>query len=132
MLIEDEFTDVILVKRALKDSEITNPLVHSINCKEALEYLKDDSNEKPWIILLDLNTPVMNGFEFLELVKADDTLKQIPVIALTGSSDPEDITKSFKLGVAGFVCKAVDYKKYLETIKIVHQYWTLSELPYGN
>jgi len=80
LLVEDEPTDVILVKRAFKDSEITNPLIHLINCKEALEYLTGRNNENPGVIITDLNTPEMNGLEFLKAVKADELLSQIPVL----------------------------------------------------
>ncbi len=77
LLVEDEPTDIILVKRALKDSEIASPLVHSINCKEALEHLNDRNNKKPGVIITDLNTPEIDGFEFMRIIKADDVLWQI-------------------------------------------------------
>ena len=110
LLVEDEPTGVILVKRALKNSDITNSLVHSINCKEALEYLNDQNNKKHGFILLNLNTPETNSFEFLRVVKADSILSQILVIVPTGSDNEQDIAESFKLGAAGYMVKPAQEK----------------------
>jgi DNA-binding NarL/FixJ family response regulator len=99
--------------------------------EEALEYLRNDSNEKPCVILLDLNMPRMSGIELLKIIKADDELKKIPVVVLTTSKDEQDIISSFQLSVAGYVLKSVDYKKFVEAIGTVNLYWTVSELPDG-
>ncbi|OEU61676.1 MAG: two-component system response regulator [Desulfobacterales bacterium PC51MH44] len=129
LLVEDDDVDVMTVKRALKDLDIKNQLVCTANGEDALEYLKNNGNKKPCIILLDLNMPKMNGIEFLQIVKADDTLKEIPVIVLTTSSQQQDIAESFKLSVAGYIVKSVDYAEYTEAINTINLYWTLSKLP---
>lgn len=129
LLVEDDNVDVMTVKRALKDLKINNPLVSTVNGEEALEYLKNNDNKKPCIILLDLNMPKMNGIEFLKIAKADDTLKKIPVVVLTTSSQQQDIIESFKLSVAGYIVKSVDYAEFTEAISTINLYWTLSKLP---
>jgi CheY-like chemotaxis protein len=129
LLVEDDDVDVMTVKRALKDLNIKNRLVNTANGEEALEYLKNNDNKKPCIILLDLNMPKMNGIEFLQVVKADDTLKKIPVIVLTTSSQQQDIVESFRLSVAGYIVKSVDYAEYTEAINTINLYWSLSKLP---
>jgi CheY-like chemotaxis protein len=129
LLVEDDDVDVMTVKRALKDLNIKNRLVNTANGEEALEYLKNNSNKKPCIILLDLNMPKMNGIEFLQVVKADDTLKKIPIIVLTTSSQQQDIVESFRLSVAGYIVKSVDYAEYTEAINTINLYWSLSKLP---
>ena len=131
LLVEDDRVDAMTVKRALKDLKITNQLVHKLNGEEALEYLRDNGNKKPCVILLDLNMPRMNGIEFLKIIKADDELKKIPVVVLTTSREEQDKVESFKLSVAGYMLKSVDYKKFVETIRTINIYWTLSELPNG-
>jgi len=128
LLAEDDSVDAMTVKRALKDLKITNQLVHTTNGEEALEYLRNENNASPCLILLDLNMPKMNGIEFLKIVKADDLLKRIPVVVLTTSKEEQDIVESFKLSVAGYMVKAIDYKKFVETIRTIDLYWTLSEL----
>ena len=129
LLVEDDDVDVMTVERAFKDHEIKNQLVNTANGEEALEYLKNDSNRKPCIILLDLNTPKMNGLEFLKLIKADKTLRKIPVIILTTSNQQQDIVECFKLSVAGYIVKSIDYAKFAKAISTINLYWTLSKLP---
>ncbi len=129
LLVDDDRADAMMVRRAFRELEVTNPLVNPNNGEQALEYLRDDGNKKPCVILLDSNMPKMSGIEFPKIVKADDVLKRIPVVVLTTSREEQDVVESFKLGVAGYVVKAPDYKKFVEAIRIIDLYWTLSELP---
>ena len=129
LLVEDDTIDAMTVRRAFKDLSITNPLEHRLNGEEALAYLQDDANERPCVILLDLNMPKMNGTEFLKIAKADAALKRIPVVVLTTSNEERDIVESFRLSVAGYIIKPVDYRKFVEAIQTIDLYWTLSELP---
>ena len=131
LLVEDDSIDAMTVKRAFKDLKVTNQLVHVVNGEEALEYLRNESNKKPCVILLDLNMPKMNGIEFLKIKIENEEFKKIPVVALTTSTDGHDIAQSFELGVAGYIVKPVDYKKFVEAIRTIDLYWTLSELPNG-
>jgi CheY-like chemotaxis protein len=131
LLVEDDSVDVMMVKRALKDLNVTNLLVQTPNGKEAFEYLTGEGNERPCIILLDLNMPKMNGVELLKVIKADDELKKIPVVVLTTSRDTEDKFETFGLGAAGYIVKPADYKKFVEAMRTIDIYWTLSELPDG-
>jgi CheY-like chemotaxis protein len=132
LLVEDDSVDAIMVKRALEILKVTNPLVNYSDGEEALNYLRDPNNKKPGIILLDLNMPKMDGLEFLKVIKANDDFRKIPIIALTTSDDERDITESFKHGIAGYMVKALDNKTFVETIRIIDRYWTLSELPNGD
>ncbi len=129
LLIEDDDVDVMTVKRALKDLKVTNQLVPISDGEDAIEYLKDESATKPCIVLLDLNMPKMDGAEFLKIVKADKALKKIPVVILTTSNSDRDVIESFELGAAGYMVKSVDYEKFVETIRAIDRYWTLSKLP---
>ncbi len=129
MLIEDDNVDAMTVKRALKDLKVSNPLVRLCNGEEALAYLGDENNIKPCVILLDLNMPKMNGIEFLKTAKNEEQMKRIPAIVLSTSRDDQDRIQSFQLNVAGFIVKPVDYKKFVEAMRIINLYWTLSELP---
>ena len=129
LLVEDDSIDAMTVRRAFKDLKLTNQLCHSINGEEALKYLDDPENERPCVILLDLNMPRMNGTEFLKVIKADEDLKKIPVIVLTTSNEERDVVESFRLSVAGYIVKPVDYKKFVEAIRTIDLYWTLSEMP---
>ena len=131
LLVEDDDVDAMTVKRALKDLNVTNPLAHTLNGEEALEYLKSEENKQPCIILLDLNMPRMNGIEFLKIIKANENFKRTPVVVLTTSRDTQDKFETFALNVAGYIVKPPDYKKFVEAIRTIHMYWTASELPDG-
>ena len=129
LLVEDDSVDVMTVRRALKELAVTNPLVSTGDGEEALEYLYRHAGPKPCVILLDLNMPRMSGMEFMKVAKSDNALRSIPIIVFTTSNTEQDITKSFELGAAGYMVKSVDYSKFIETIKTIDSYWSLSKLP---
>lgn len=128
LLVEDDQVDVMTVKRALKEIRAINPVVNKENGEEALKYLRNSDNEKPCIILLDLNMPIMNGIEFLRVVKNEDLLKHIPVVVVTTSDEQPDKVSSFDLGVAGYLSKPVDYRQFVESMRAMAAYWTFSEV----
>ncbi|TFW05389.1 response regulator [Oxalobacteraceae bacterium OM1] len=129
LLIEDDQVDAMTIRRALREIHVVNPVVHVENGEDALEYLRNPANERPCIILLDLNMPVMNGIEFLNVAKHDDALRRYPVIVLTTSDEQQDKVNSFNLGVAGYMAKPVDYRQFVEVMRSIDLYWTISELP---
>jgi CheY-like chemotaxis protein len=135
LIVEDDEVDVGDIIRAFKKNKISNPIHVAINGEEALAYLRREDPYKvskdaprPGVILLDINMPIMNGIEFLRVIKADDTLKDIPVIVLTTSKEDNDRLESFRLSVAGYIIKPVDFDKFVEAVKTFDLYWTLSEL----
>lgn len=129
LLVEDEAVDAMTVQRAFEELKITNHLVHKPNGEEALGYLRNKDNKRPCIILLDLGMPKMNGIELLKIIKADSSLRKIPVIVLTTSKEDQDKVESFKLSAAGYMVKDTEYKRFAEIIRTIDLYWTLSELP---
>ena len=128
LVVEDDEVDVMTIKRAMKEIHVTNPVEVRWNGEEALDYLQGE-RELPGIVLLDLNMPRMNGMEFLQHVRSDERLKRIPVVVLTTSREEQDRFSSFNLGVAGYMIKPVDYLQFVEVIRAINLYWTLSELP---
>ena len=131
LLVEDDDVDAMTVTRALKDIHVTNPVVRAENGEDALHYLQDNPNnsDRPCIILLDLSMPIMNGFEFLRAIKNNEQLKLIPVVILTTSKEQQDKCESFNLGIAGYMAKPVDYRQFVEIVRSIDAYWTISEMP---
>ena len=136
VLVEDDIVDVKTIQRAFQKNKISNPLYITSNGVEALEFLRHQGNysnaaeaPRPNLILLDLNMPVMNGLEFLEAMKADRELKQIPVVIMTTSKEDSDRLESYNLGVAGYIVKPVEFDKFQEMVKIIDLYWSLNEKP---
>lgn len=128
LLVEDDQVDVMTTRRALKEVRVSNPLAVCENGEQAIAWLRE-APELPCIILLDLNMPIMNGIEFLQSVKADPGLRRIPVVVLTTSDEQEDKVRSFDLGVAGYMAKPVDYRRFVEVMRSIDLYWTISEMP---
>jgi CheY-like chemotaxis protein len=86
----------------------------------------------PGLILLDLKMPRVNGFDFLQQIKADDRTRLIPVVALTSSRETRDIQRAYELGVAGYVVKGIDFADYRSTLQSVAMYWvSVNERPPG-
>ena len=129
LLVEDDDVDVMTILRALKEIAVPNPVVRLENGEQALAYLADPASARPCIILLDLNMPIMNGIEFLQQAKQDERIRAIPVIVLTTSEEQQDKVSSFSLGVAGYMAKPVDYRRFVEMIRSIDLYWTVSEMP---
>ncbi len=132
LLVEDDEVDAITTRKALSEIDIHNELILKCDGKEAMEYLMDEKNKKPCIILLDLDMPEMDGFEFITAVKSEDNLKKIPLIVLAASDEERNITKAFDSFAAGYILKTVEFGQFVERMRIVDKYWTLSMLPNDN
>lgn len=135
LLVEDDDVDSENVARAFKKNKITNPLHITENGEDALAYLRHEGkysdpekSPRPGIILLDLNMPIMNGIEFLEVVKSDDDLKRIPVVVMTSSQEENDRMESYSLSVAGYIIKPVGFDNLVKAIKNIEIYWSMCEL----
>ena len=135
LLVEDDVVDVKTVQRAFRQANICNPLHVASHGAEALAYLRglapdgDPGAAAPRMILLDLNMPVMNGLEFLHVVKADERFKKIPVVVLTTSKEESDVVESYNFGVAGYIVKPVDFAQFVEVVRAMNIYWSLCQLP---
>lgn len=109
LLVEDDLLDQMEVKRTLEKKNIVHRLKIARNGEEAIEALEENNSEvfngKPDIILLDLNMPKMNGFEFLTKIKNQEHWKDTKVFVLTTSEEREDKTAAASLGVSGFITK---------------------------
>ncbi len=129
LLVEDDKVDAMTVKRSLREIHVTNDVVVAGNGEEALQFLHQPGAECPCIILLDLNMPKMNGLELLQVLKKDPAFKKVPVVVLTTSKNDQDKFESFDLGVAGYMIKPVDYQQFVDVVRTINLYWTLSEMP---
>jgi CheY-like chemotaxis protein len=129
LLVEDDEVDVMTIKRAARQLKIANRLDVVGHGEEALAYLSRPGNRRPCIILLDLNMPRMNGIEFLKRVKQVPDLRSIPVVVMTTSREEQDKVDSFNLGVAGYMIKPADYLQFVEVVRAIDLYWTISEIP---
>lgn len=127
LLVEDNLGDIELTKEAFEEAKFRNNLYIAEDGDEALDLLfKRNGHEDaatPDIILLDLNLPSTDGREVLETIKADETLKRIPVIVLTSSQADKDIIASYDLHANCYIVKPVDALKFMDVIRHIENFW---------
>jgi len=130
LLVEDNPADIRLTQEAFKKFRIHNKLEVVRDGVEAMEYLHNQENEMPDIILLDLNLPRKNGLEVLKEIKADDKLKIIPIIVLTTSDNSNDINESYKNYASCYITKPVSMMEFVKAIEKFKIFWfSLVKLP---
>lgn len=131
LLIEDDSVDAMSIKRALDDIGVLDSMVHLTNGEQALDFLRSKANERPCLILLDLNMPKMNGQEFLNEIRKDQMLCSIPVVVITTSAEKADIQQTFAQSIAGYMVKPIDHDQFVKVIEAISRYWSLNVLPVG-
>jgi CheY-like chemotaxis protein len=129
LLVDDDDVDVITVKRAFKKLRIANPIIRAKDGVMALEFLRNGTVPKPYIILLDLNMPKMGGLEMLEELRSDKALHQSVVFVLTTSKDDEDKVAAYNKNIAGYILKEKVQNDFDELVKLLDCYWRIVELP---
>jgi len=127
LLVEDNPGDVRLTREAFRDAKVRNNMVVAGNGLEAMAYLKQENEHakavRPDLVLLDLNLPRMNGFEVLDAIKADESLKRIPVIILTTSQAEQDILRSYNLYANAYVTKPMNLEQFIIAIRAIEGFW---------
>jgi CheY-like chemotaxis protein len=129
LLVEDDDIDAKIVERAFSKLRIANPIVRAKNGLIALELLKNGAVSQPYIILLDLNMPMMGGLEMLEELRADDHLKASLVFVLTTSKDDEDKIAAYAKNIAGYILKEKLQHNFDDLVQLLDYYWRIVELP---
>jgi CheY-like chemotaxis protein len=135
---DDDEEDRELTRDALAAAHLKNRLQFVSNGQELMDYLRSEGSygdgaepaTRPGIILLDLNMPKKDGREALAEIKADEHLRQIPVVVLTTSKDEQDVVRSYDLGVNSFITKPVTFSALVEVMTAWSRYWfQIVELP---
>ncbi len=127
LLVEDNPGDIRLTQEALKESKMDINLDVVTDGEQAIDFLmkrnKFSEVARPNIVLLDLNLPKKNGIEVLKEIKADDSLKRIPVIVLTTSDADHDIVKAYSLHANCYILKPVDFDDFTKVIQLIELFW---------
>jgi CheY-like chemotaxis protein len=131
--VEDDDICLMMLNRAFKKAKIANPISVAHDGIEALELLRGINGRarlpRPFLILLDLNMPRMDGIEFLKELRKDEELKKSIVFILTTSDADEDKVKAYNLGVAGYILKSNPANAFLEATALLDTYWRVVEFP---
>lgn len=133
LLVEDNDLDIELFKRGLKRFGISHPLVIARDGEEALRILDVNLNEQtiahPFVVLLDINMPRMNGHEFLEAIRASEEFKSLRVFVFTTSENKKDVDLAYQQNVSGYIVKPNSSAELVEVLRRLHEFWTLCEDP---
>ncbi len=132
MLVEDNPLDVDLTLRAFQRRKLANPVVVARDGEEALAWVArwEAGEMKPAVILLDLNIPRIDGLAVLRTMKAHQTLRRIPIVVLTTSSEDRDMHAAYDLGVNSYIVKPVDFDNFMDVAQQIEMYWcALNDLP---
>lgn len=127
LLVEDNEGDIVLTKEAFEESKIGTRISVAKNGQEALDFLNQVNNfvsaERPDLILLDINIPVINGLEVLKEIKENEKLKKIPVIILTTSNNQKDINIAYQNYANSYVVKPIEMQDFLNAVLRIEEFW---------
>lgn len=133
LLVEDDDVDVEAMVRGFRAARIANNITVACDGVEALEMLRGENGrpqiERPYVVLLDLNLPRMNGIEFLEELRKDEELTDNVVFVLTTSTTEEDRCRSYRRHIAGYMVKSDAGPSFKRAVGMLEQYWTTVVLP---
>ena len=133
LLVEDDQIDVDAVKRAFRKQRISNPIVVAEDGIAALQTLRGDGEvgalARPYLVLLDLNMPRMNGIEFLQNLRQDPLLHDSVVFVLTTSDTARDKVAAYEQHIAGYLVKSKVGEDFINLVNMVHHYMRCVELP---
>ncbi len=127
LLVEDNEGDILLTKDAFEESKIKTNINVAKNGQEALDYLFQrgsfEKAEKPDLILLDINIPVINGLDLLKQIKSTESLQKTPVLMLTTSSYEKDINEAYQNHCNSYILKPVNFEDFLLAILQIEEFW---------
>jgi CheY-like chemotaxis protein len=130
MLIEDESTDSLLIRRAFEKAGVQNPIQYVSDGDDALarlegigEYQNRTQYPLPAFILLDLKLPGMQGLPLLRWIRSKRALRLIPVVVLTNSADAADVKAAYEAGANSYLLKPADREEINRVIEVIQHYW---------
>lgn len=133
LLVEDDEVDRKVVRRAFAKHKIGNPITEAHDGIEALEAIRGQNGHaplaRPYLVLLDLNMPRMNGIEFLQELRGDDRLCDSVVFVLTTSREEQDRVQAYRLNVAGYMVKTDAGTDFINAVEMLDHYWRVVEFP---
>ena len=135
LIVEDDPGHVRLIQRNLERAGLHNPIEVFQNGQEVLDFLlgrgsaRKREPDTPYLLLLDVRMPQVDGVEVLRQVKAHPELRKIPVSMLTTTDDPREVARCHELGCSNYIVKPVDYEKFSEAINQLGLFIALVQVP---
>ncbi|MFA5864757.1 MAG: response regulator [Phycisphaerae bacterium] len=138
IMAEDDEGHAALIRKNLMRAGITNPILHFKDGQETLDFLLGKGSGphrevgSPYLLLLDIRMPKVDGVEVLRQVKQDPKLHNMPVIMITTTDDPREVVKCHELGCNSYITKPVDSAKFVEAIRNLGLFLMVVEVPDTN
>jgi CheY-like chemotaxis protein len=135
LIAEDDLGHATLIKKNLTRAGISNQIIHFRNGQEVVNFLFKKGTgphrvmSTPYLLLLDIRMPKMDGVEVLRLIKQDDELRKLPVIMITTTDDPREVENCHKLGCGSYITKPIDYDQFVEAIRSLGLFLLVVEVP---
>jgi CheY-like chemotaxis protein len=133
LLVEDDDGDAKAIQRAFQKAKIANPIVRAVDGMEALDMLRGANGKakppSPYLLLVDLNMPRMNGIQLVKALRADEELRHTIAFILTTSKREDDKVAAYDLNVAGYIVKETAGQEFLNLVNLVDSYWRIVEMP---
>ncbi len=130
LIVEDNPGDIRLIKEAMKTSSLDSTMYVAHDGVEAIHFLETRKRDSiPQLIVLDLNLPKKSGVEVLQFVKRDEMLKEIPVVVLTSSQNPQDINKAYDLHANCYLTKPANFDAFADVVKALEFFGTKTANP---
>jgi CheY-like chemotaxis protein len=138
LLVEDDPGHTRLIEKNLRRANIMNKIAFATNGQEALDYLfcegayDNNKHTSHLLVMLDLNMPVLDGYQVLERMKNDERTRRIPVVILTTTDDPREVRRCYELGCNVYITKPVDYEQFSEAIRKLGLFLLVATIPNGD
>jgi CheY-like chemotaxis protein len=133
LLVDDDKIDTRALRRSFQALKFDNPIIEARSGMQAMDLLRGENSCKtipwPFVILLDLSMPGMDGFEFLEKLRSDPDLRCAPIFVMSGSESAEDRTRAYDLNITGFIRKQNPSKSFLKEVEMLQHYIRVTEFP---
>jgi CheY-like chemotaxis protein len=135
LLVEDDPGHALLIEKNLRRAGIANNIVSLNDGQKAVDFLfkkgdySNDDHPAPPLILLDLNLPVLDGYQVLKAIKNDERTKSIPVVILTTTDNPHEVARCYELGCNVYITKPVEYDQFSDAIRKLGLFLSIVQVP---
>ncbi|MBS1625731.1 MAG: response regulator [Bacteroidetes bacterium] len=126
LIVEDNPHDVLFIKQAINEVGLLLNVKHIQNGADAIDYFNNltaSSGIPPRLILSDIRMPKMDGYEFMQYIKGNDKLRDVPLVVVSTSEQDADIERSYRLGANSYLIKPMDVTIFIDTLVRVFRYW---------
>ena len=138
LLAEDDPGHTRLIEKNLRRSGITNEIIPVNDGRQALDYLlgegeyAGEEHSSPVLLVLDLNMPVLDGYQVLERMRVHPRTRHVPVIVLTTTDDAREVARCYELGCNVYVTKPVDYQDFSQAVRNLGLFLSIVTIPAGD